>query len=75
MKVAEYIQSNISEVRRLVKAGLVPLKVMSNYDIYLMYNAIDYERVKTKRLAIVASKCKINSRTVIRAIQEMEKRC
>lgn len=75
MTVAKYIQSNICEVRKLVKAGLVPLRVMNNYDIYLMYQALDYEPSQMKRLAMVAKTCKINPMTVRRAIQEMEKKC
>lgn len=75
MTVAGLIEKNICTVRKLVKAGRMPLSVMTDYDIYLMFNSIDYEPSKMKRYAIVASRLKVCVATVRNAVSSMEKKC
>jgi hypothetical protein len=75
MTVATFIQDNICTVRKLVQIGRVPLCLMTDYDIYLMFKAIDYEPKQMKRYAIVASKLKVSVASVRKAVSSMEKKC
>jgi len=74
-KVADYISKNICVVRKLIQVGTVPLSLMQNYDMYLMFEAIDYEPKQMKRYEIVANRCKCSIDTVRKAVREMEKAC
>lgn len=73
MKVANYISSNIKIVQTFVKIGKLPLSVLNDYDIYLLYKSIDYEPAQMKKYDIVSRHFKISVNTVRRAIVDMEK--
>lgn len=72
-KVVNLITDNIVLIQRLVKHQILPLSLMQNYDIYSLYQSIDYEKQQMKRYAIVAKRCKVSISSVRRAIREMEK--
>lgn len=72
-KVADYINKNMGVVRTLVKIGKMPLSVMSDYDMFRMWQATDYEKSQMQRYKIVSKNFKVSERTVIRAVSEMKK--
>ena len=72
-RVVDLLEKNIIVIRKFVKIGRIPLSLMTDYDIYLMYKSIDYEPAQMKRYAIVATNFKISIDTVRKAVKEMEK--
>lgn len=72
-KVIDFIQDNISTVKKLVNIGCVPLSFMTNFDIYNMYKAVKDEPATMKRYKRVALNCKVSVDTVRKAVREMER--
>lgn len=72
-RVIDLIEKNITLVRTFVKIGRMPLSVMSDYDIYLFYNAITYETAPMRKYKITADNFKVSINTVRRAIESMNK--
>lgn len=71
-RLVEYINTNMKIVKTFIRAGKMPLSVMTDYDIYLFYKSIDYEPAQMKRYRIVAERFKVSTDTVRRAISVME---
>jgi len=71
-RVVDLLEKNILIVRKFVKIGRIPLSLMTDYDIYLMYKSIDYETGIMKRYAIVAVNFKVSIDTVRKAVKSME---
>lgn len=72
-KVIDLIEKNIVLVKTFVKIGVVPLKTMNDYEIYLFYKSITHETAPMRKYKIVADKFKIHIDTVRRAIENMNK--
>jgi len=72
-RIIDLIDKNITLIRTFVKVGRMPLSIMTDYDIYKFYKAIDYEKAQMKRYDIVAKNFKVSAKTVQRAVSEMEK--
>lgn len=71
--VAQYIEKNICEVRRLTALGIFPLSLLSNYRLYLIYKNTEYlSSSKMDRYTFVAEEEKVNERSVMRAVYKME---
>jgi hypothetical protein len=75
MTVARFIEDNICTVRKLVQIGRPPLCIMTDYDIYLTFKAIDYEPRQMKRYEIVAKNLRVSVASVRKAVASMEKKC
>jgi hypothetical protein len=75
MTVARFIEDNICTVRKLVQIGRAPLCIMTDYDIYLTFKAIDYEPRQMKRYEIVANNLRVSVASVRKAVASMEKKC
>lgn len=73
MKLAEYLSNNMEVVKTLAKNGSLPLSTLNALDIYLMYEAIDYEPKQMKRYEIVANRFKVCKSTVIKSISQMQR--
>lgn len=71
-RVIDLIENNISDIRLLVKAGKIPLRLMNDYDIYLLYQSISYEKGEMMKYKIIATRFKISVDTVRMAIKGMK---
>lgn len=72
-RLVDLLENNINVVNRFVKAGKIPLSLMTDYDIYLFYKSITYEKAQMKRYKIVSKNFKCSVETVRRAVSSMEK--
>jgi hypothetical protein len=72
-RVVDLIEKNMSVIKQFVKIGRVPLSLMTDYDIYLMYTSIDYETRPMKKYEIVSKRFKVSVTTVRTAVREMQK--
>jgi len=72
-RVVDLIEKNMSVIKQLVKIGRIPLSLMTDYDIYLMYQSIDYETAPMKKYDIVSKRSKVSVTTVRTAVREMKK--
>lgn len=73
-RVIDVLEQNMSTIELLVKITKMPLSVISDYQMYVFFKSIDFEKRQMKKYAIVAAKFKVSQRTVIRAISEMNKK-
>lgn len=72
-KVADFISEHITVVRTLQKAGKVPVSVMSQFEIYNRFLALESTTPKRMdRYVKIADSLGINDRIVMRAVKEME---
>ena len=72
-RVIDLVDKNIKLIKIFVKAGKMPLSIMTDYDIYKFYKTINYEKAQMKKYDIVAKNFKVSAKTVQRAVSEMEK--
>lgn len=71
--LADYIMKNIKTIDKMVKADIVPLSLMQNYDIYKMnISLLDVEPKSMKRYKIIANRYKISTSSVLKAIAKMK---
>ena len=72
--VAEYIEKNLQDIKRLVNAGIIQPSLLSHYNIYLTMNEIKHKEKRMKAYEIVGRKNNVSEKTVIRAIKTMEEK-
>jgi hypothetical protein len=73
-RVVDLLEKNMTVIKQFVKIGRVPLSLMTDYDIYLMYESITYENAPMKKYDIVAKRFKVSVTTVRTAVREMQKK-
>lgn len=71
-KKHEYINQNMSIIRKLVKTGDITNKLISDYQIYQVYKGYSNIPSKMDRYNYVAEDLKTSSQVVMRAIKSME---
>jgi hypothetical protein len=73
-RVIDVLEQNMGTIELLVKITKMPLSIINDYQMYVFFKSIDFEKRQMKKYAIVAEKFKVSQRTVIRAINEMNKK-
>lgn len=71
-KVADYIQQNKDCFRTFSKVGLVPMSVVSQFNIYVYYCGLTNPS-KMQKYQDTADALRINIQTVQKAVKEMQR--
>lgn len=69
----QYVKENLQTIRRLTRAGIISGRVIRHYQIYTQYKDLQPGTNKMHRYHTVADNMRISSRSVMRAVSEMER--
>lgn len=72
-KVADLIKKDMPVIIKLAKIGAVSPNLINAYNIYVFYESLSNEPSKMNRYTFTADSLRIDERTVMRAIKQMEK--
>jgi len=68
-----YINSNIDNIRNLVKTGLMPCSIINHYSLYSRYDYYRKSGSKCREAVLFTAKDhRVSERTVFRIISKME---
>lgn len=70
--LGEWINENYDDVKRLTKAGVLPPKIINNHNIYKTFTEEKSES-KMQRYENTAAQQGLSSKTVARAVKDMER--
>lgn len=72
--VAQFIEENIDDLKKLHKIGIVSCKLINSYSIYTYFKSLNPQDVPEimSRYTFTAEAKNVSERSVMRAIKEME---
>lgn len=72
-RLADWVSTNIEEVKVLTKRGILPLSLKTKFDIYVYYCGLN-DKSKMKKYQDTATHFRLKSvTTVINALNDMQK--
>lgn len=72
VRLVDYIEDNILMIKMLVKIGMMPLSILTDYHVYTCFMVNENIPEKMKRYSVVATQLKISVTTVRRIVKNME---
>lgn len=72
-KVVDYLQENMCVIRGLIKAGLFPMDIISQFQIYSFYVTTSKVKSKMDRYEFTAEQFKVSVSTIRTIVSKMEK--
>lgn len=70
--VAQFIEENMDDLKKLHKIGIVSCNLITNYSIYSYFKSLNPQEEKMTRYTFTAEAMKVSERSVMRAVKEME---
>lgn len=71
-KVADFIEKNLDDVKRLTKAGVISTSLINSYNTYTVFNSIKSSS-KMQKYEDAASILNVSTRTIMNCVKEMQK--
>ncbi len=71
MKKHAFVKKEMENIKRLIKSGDLSNKILTDYNLYLLYNG--QKGLKMQRYQNVATDSKVSTLTVMNAVKSMEK--
>ena len=72
VKKVKFIEDNIVLIRRLVRNGDLSTKILTDYQMYKAYKANKHPS-KMQRYSDTATEFRVCSRTIVKAVKNMER--